>query len=139
MDPVHIYWLAMATVALPCAIGSIAARLVLAVFAGALVALWTGLPLQHAYLALHLFAFAAIRGCRTDWGKLAVALFLPLGIVDYYAVTGRITDAEWWWSVYVLAMLQAGILPMTVRPEAFRDAWARVTAKGRSDVLRFAL
>lgn len=138
MDPVHIYWAMMATVALPCAIGSVAARLVLAVFAGAFVALWAGFPLQLAYLALHLFAFAALRGCRSDWGRLVVALFLPLGIVDYYAVTGRITEAEWWWSVYIIAMVQASILPMTVRPQAFRDAWARVTAKGRGDVLRFA-
>jgi hypothetical protein len=130
MDPVHIYWVMMATVALPCAIVSIAARLVVAVFVGAWLALWAGFDLQQSYLALHAFAFGAgIFGCRTWRGRVAVALFLPLAIVDRQTIIGTVTTDQWWWAVYWLAMAQAALLPLTIKPVEIRAAIARLFYK----------
>lgn len=140
MDPVHIYWAMIATVALPCALCSIAARLVVGVFLGALLCLWAGFPIQNSYLALHAFAFGAgLFTCRTRFGRVAVLLFLPLAIVDRQAIIGAITPDQWWWAVYCLAMLQGCLLPLTLEPGVIRAAAVRLLVKGRDDVLRVAL
>lgn len=140
MDPVHIYWAMIATVALPCALYSVAARLVVGVFLGAVLSLWAGLPLYNSYLALHAFAFGAgLFTCRTRFGRVAVLLFLPLAIVDRQTIIGTLSHDQWWWAVYWLAMLQASLLPLTLEPGAIRAAAVRLLAKGRGDVLRFAL
>lgn len=135
--PQHIYWAVVILVALPIAVigGGRVARSIVAVWAAAMVLVGIfGLPNFWAYLPLHLggFCWCYVKARSRD-ARAIGALFLPLGLLDIWGITGAGQQA--WWGVFWVALGQVLLLPLIADWGRIRKATRTIVDTLRSDHL----